>query len=1111
MSTITITVDDGTETTDETFLLTVAENTPPTIRSIDDQEILQGTQSSVLPFAIGEAESPAGSLSVSAASSNSRVVEGGDIALSGSGADWTVQVTPQPGEFGMSTITITVDDGTETTDETFLLTVTENTPPTITSIDDQEILQGTQTSVLPFTIGDAETPAGSLTVSAASTNTTLVEVGDIALSGSGADWTVQVTPQPGEFGMSTITITVDDGTETTDETFLLTVNAPNTPPTISSIDDQEILQGTQTSVLPFTIGDAETPAGSLTVSAASSNTTLVEVGDIALSGSGADWTVQVTPQPGQTGMATITISVNDGEDIGQETFLLTVTPNTPPTISAISNTSTNEDTPTGTIAFTINDLETPLSALTLAGTSSNIGLVSNSNIVFAGTDGARTVVLTPTLNQSGSTMITLTVGDGVATAQTTFQLTVDPVNDIPTITSIGNQSVLEDMPTAVLNFTIADVETAASALVVTGNSSDISVVALTGIALSGTGGSRMVQITPSPNASGTSLITLTVSDGAGSSQTSFTVMVTAVNDGPTISAIGDQIIDENTETGLLNFTINDIETSPALLTLTPVSSNTMLVPAGNVQLGGTGSMRNVNVIPAINQFGMTTITLTVSDGSLTAQSAFLVTVNNLDAPPTISFIADQNINEDTSTPVINFTIDDPDTGTIGLMVSATSSDQGLIPDGNITLGGTDGNRTIQVTPLANQNGTATITITVNDGVEFTDITFDVIVAPINDAPSFTKGSDPVANEDAGTQTLAGWATSPDDGDAEVSQTLSFNIISNTNAGLFSIGPAISSGGTLTFTPAANTSGNATITISLSDNGSGTPPNVNTSPTQQFIITIDPVNDPPVFTKGSDITVDENDGAQSFPSWATSIGDGDAEFTQTVAFNVSNDDNSLFAVQPSIAPNGNLTFTLAADVSGSTTVSVSLTDDGSGTPPNVNTSAVETFTITVNNINSPPSFTKGADQTDAEDAGLQTVANWATNIDDGDADANQNLTFLVSNDNTTLFSLQPSINPTTGTLTYQPALNANGSATVTVSLRDDGASAPPPNANTSAAQTFEITVTAVNDVPVFAKGADQAVNENSGGPGRRRSCWWRWAWRSPPCCGACSRWCSASRN
>jgi hypothetical protein len=115
------------------------------------------------------------------------------------------------------------------------------------------------------------------------------------------------------------------------------------------------------------------------------------------------------------------------------------------------------------------------------------------------------------------------------------------------------------------------------------------------------------------------------------------------------------------------------------------------------------------------------------------------------------------------------------------------------------------------------------------------------------------------------------------------------------------------------------------------------------------------------------------------------------------------------------------------------------------------------------VNDAPSFTKGADQTINEDAGFQFVA-WATNISTGAANEFQSLNFLITNNsNPTLFSSTPSIG-SSGFLSYSPASNASGSATITVVLKDNGGTANG-GQDTSAEQTFTITVNAVNDAPV----------------------------------------------
>jgi VCBS repeat-containing protein len=220
-----------------------------------------------------------------------------------------------------------------------------------------------------------------------------------------------------------------------------------------------------------------------------------------------------------------------------------------------------------------------------------------------------------------------------------------------------------------------------------------------------------------------------------------------------------------------------------------------------------------------------------------------------------------------------------------------------------------------------------------------------------------------------------------------------------------------------------------------------------------------VNDAPSFTKGANQTVLEDAGVQSVANWATNVSAGAAnESGQALNFIVTNSNNLLFAVQPAIAANGTLSYTPAANVNGSATVTVQMRDDGGTANGGVDTSPAQTFTINVTAVNDVPSFVKGSNQTIAQGASAQTVTNWATATSAGPADENgQALNFIVTNSNNPLFSSQPAVSAT-GTLTYTPAAGASGSATVTVALHDNGGVANG-GVDTSASQTFTITITA----------------------------------------------------
>ncbi len=553
-----------------------------------------------------------------------------------------------------------------------------------------------------------------------------------------------------------ITLTVNDGTATTQTTFQVTVNTVNDLPTITSIANQTINENNSTGVLAFTVGDVETPLATLSVTGSSNNTSLIPNANIALAGSGGNRTVNVTPLANQNGTATITLTVNDGTATAQTTFQVTVNAiNDLPTITAISNQTINENTSTGALAFTVTDAETPLPTLGVTGSSNNTSLVPNANIiVLAGSGGNRTVNVTPLANQGGTAIITLVVNDGTATAHTTFQVTVNAVNDLPTISSIANQTINEDNSTGALAFTVSDAETPLATPAVTGSSNNTSLIPNANIALAGSGGNRTVNVTPLANQNGIATITLIVNDGTATAQTTFQVTVNAINDLPTITSIANQTINENNSTGALAFTVSDVETPLASLGVTGSSNNTSLIPNGNIVLAGSGGNRTVNVTPLANQGGTATITLIVNDGTATAQTTFQVTVNSVNDPPTITSIANQTIPEDSQTGPLAFTIGDAETPIADLTLTPTSSNLGLVPNNQVLLVGAGSMRNVNVIPVINQIGQTTITLELSDGLLSSTTSFNVMVTALDDPPTITPIGDQVINEDSQTGVIA---------------------------------------------------------------------------------------------------------------------------------------------------------------------------------------------------------------------------------------------------------------------------------------------------------------------------------------------------------------------
>jgi hypothetical protein len=213
-----------------------------------------------------------------------------------------------------------------------------------------------------------------------------------------------------------------------------------------------------------------------------------------------------------------------------------------------------------------------------------------------------------------------------------------------------------------------------------------------------------------------------------------------------------------------------------------------------------------------------------------------VDIGAFEKQTTFPDLADTSGNEDT-TIIVAFEV--LDSGSI-TSVTATSSNTTLVPNdsANINVSGSGANRIVTINPTANLSGTTDITVTINRTGGSENKTFTLTINAVNDPPSFTKGDDQSVNENSGAQTVNNWATNISAGPADESgQTLAFQIVSNNNPGLFSVAPAISSGGTLTYTPTPGASGSALISVALMDNGGTTNGGQDTSAPQTFTINV----------------------------------------------------------------------------------------------------------------------------------------------------------------------------------------------------------------------------------------------------------------------------------
>jgi uncharacterized repeat protein (TIGR02543 family) len=164
-----------------------------------------------------------------------------------------------------------------------------------------------------------------------------------------------------------------------------------------------MLKNTSSAYLPFTVGDAETPASGLAVTAVSSLQTLIPDGNLILGGAGSNRTVRLVPLSNQVGNATITLSVGDGTNVTTSMFTATVASQLHPTVT-VTKTGSGSISPslskrTLNAGATYTLVATPASGYQFAGWSGSLSstsptltftLCDNLNLVatFVGVDAS---------------------------------------------------------------------------------------------------------------------------------------------------------------------------------------------------------------------------------------------------------------------------------------------------------------------------------------------------------------------------------------------------------------------------------------------------------------------------------------------------------------------------------------------------------------------------------------------------------------------------------------------------------------------------------------------------------------------------------------------------
>ena len=525
----------------------------------------------------------------------------------------------------------------------------------------------------------------------------------------------------------------------------------------------------------------------------------------------------------------------------------------------------------------------------------------------------------PAANYVGTDIFTYKATEGaLRSAETTVTITITPVNDLPVAvadsgTTPEDTALVVDAPGVLANDTDIDGDSLTASLV-TGSTHGT-------VLLDASGG---YTYTPAPDYSGPDNFTYRANDGSLDSNT-VTVSLTVTPSGDAPVAVADsRTTNEDTVLNATSVLANDSDPDGQPLTAvldTPAATGSLLLNAN-----GT-----FTYTPAANQFGTVTFEYHASDGTNASDSATvtitIVAVN--DAPVAASDSG--STAEDTlltvASPGLKANDSDIETATSSLTAALwTQASHGTAAVN------ASGSWTYQ--PAANFSGLDSFSYRVFDGAAFSSPgTVTITVTPVNDPP--VADADAYApKEDAPLVVAAGSGVLVGDTDVDP-PGLTAVLVSAPSHGTLSL----QSTGAFTYTPAANTNGADSFTYRASDGALQ-------SGVATVSLNVTAVNDPPTFSLGQDPAVQEDSGLASYPGYLKNLSPGPSdESGQTMSVALVAANATLFAVQPTISAAGTLSFTPAANRNGSSTVTVTVTDNG-GIANGGDNATPDTFLITI---------------------------------------------------------------------------------------------------------------------------------------------------------------------
>ncbi|MDP2228935.1 MAG: putative Ig domain-containing protein, partial [Moraxellaceae bacterium] len=790
---VTVRVSDGSLTSDQSYVITVsADNDAPFFTSVDATFAVEN-----VPYSYDvEAEDPEGQ---PLTFSLTTFPAGMTINAATGVISWTPPTAAPDAD-----VTVQVSDGTNNVSHSFVILVSDvNTPPVF---DTTPVTTATEGVAYVYNVDGTDPDGATLSYSL-----TVAPAGMSINAASGLiNW---LPPQALADYAVNVTVRISDGITSATQPFVISVSADNDAPVFSS---SAVTTGSEGVAYSYTATATDPEGQPLSFSLTSAPAGM----SINATSGVISW---LPPEALADYSANVTVRVSDGVLAATQDFTVNVSADNDAPVFSSSPVTTASESVAYSYTATASDPESQALVFALDLAPAGMSINASTGVID----------WTPPEATNGySVNVIVRVNDGAQDGFQSFSITVAADNDAPVFSSSAVTTASEGVAYSY------------TAMATDPESQSISyslTTAPTGMTINSATG-EINWTPPEATADYSENVVVRASDGVQAATQAFAIAVSADNDLPVFGSVP---VTTASEGVAYSYTAaaTDPESQPLTYSLT-------VAPAG-MTINSTTGIVSWTPPQALADF-TANVTVRVSDGGVTADQSFVISVTAVDEAPTFTSTAVTVASEgvaysytatatDPESQPLTYTLD---TAPAGMSINASTGVISWTP------------------PQALADFTANVTVRVSDGLHDATQAFVINVSASNDAPLFTSTAITVAGESVAYGYTA-TATDPE------GQPLTFSLTA-APAGMTIDG---STGVIAWLPPQAVVDYTANVTVQVSDGL--------LTRTQSFVITVSASNDLPVFSSVPVIVASEG-VAYSYTATATDPEGQTLSFSLTTA-------------------------------------------------------------------------------------------------------------------------------------------------------------------------------------------------------------------------------------